>query len=121
MSRFLALLGDTNAIAAEVRNGMAIVGNSVIDASACADGPADVFLRPNDLSWSVNDPAGIPATVTRVIDRPGSRRLLVAIGAGDMVELDVAPEVDISPSQRGYLTTLRARTFVRNERNRNEL
>lgn len=110
----MRFLGDTNTIPTVVRDGKAVVAGSTIDAPGCADGPADIFLRPNDLSWSDDDRRGIPATVTRVIDRPGSRRLLASTSSGDTLELDVPPDLLISASKLGYVTILRSRIFSRN-------
>jgi sulfate transport system ATP-binding protein len=107
----MRFLGDTHVIRTKVQKGKAAIDGHVLDAPDIADGPAEIFLRPNDLEWA-GDGQGIPATVTRVIDRPGGRRLLVALAAGDMVELDVPPEVEVVTGQTGGLRILRARVFA---------
>jgi sulfate/thiosulfate transport system ATP-binding protein len=107
----MQFLGDTNSIPATVTGGKAIVGNVAIDAPDCADGPANIFLRPGDLSWSATDTAGIPATVSRVLARPGSNRIIAVTEAGSTVELDTAPDVVVEAASRGYLHVLRSRVF----------
>ncbi len=106
----MRFLGDTHTIGAIARDGRATVGDQTFDAPDIADGPAEIFVRPTDLEWT-SDGQGIAATVTRVIDRPGGRRLIARLAAGDMVELDVPPEIEVEPAQAGGLKILRSRVF----------
>jgi sulfate/thiosulfate transport system ATP-binding protein len=106
----MRFLGDTHAIAANVRNGTIELGDVVISAEGLPDGRAEIFVRPADLEWAVRGP-GIPATISRVIDRPGTRRLVATLAAGETVELDVPPERDVHEGQIGMLTLLRSRVF----------
>lgn len=106
-------LGDTNTIATTVAGGKAAFDGRLIEASDCADGPADIFLRPNDLVWSPTDADGIPATISRVLDRPGSRRLVAVTESGQTLELDAEPDLEVTRSSRGYLKVVRSRVFAR--------
>jgi sulfate/thiosulfate transport system ATP-binding protein len=106
----MRFLGDTHAIAGTVRNGTIALGDVVIGADGLPDGRAEIFVRPADLEWSENGP-GVPATISRVIDRPGTRRLVATLVAGETVELDVPPERDVHEGQTGMLTLLRSRVF----------
>ncbi|MBD9491391.1 sulfate/molybdate ABC transporter ATP-binding protein [Ensifer sp. ENS11] len=106
----MRFLGDANRIAATVRNGQAYIGETVIDAQSSSDGPIDMYLRPGDVDWNpVGD--GIPATIVRVLDRPGGRRVLANVEGGTALEFDVAPETDVKPGQVGSLTIKRARLY----------
>jgi sulfate transport system ATP-binding protein len=107
----MRFLGDTHAIKANVRDGRATIGEHALEAAGIADGPVEVFVRPGDLEWA-SDGQGISATITRVIDRPGGRRLLVVLAEGDTIELDVPPETEVSLAQVGQLKILRSRIFA---------
>lgn len=106
----MRFLGDTHTIAATAAGGRVSLGDVEIGADGVPDGRAEIFVRPGDLAWS-DDGAGIPATVTRIIDRPGSRRVVATLAQGETVELDVAPERAISKGQSGGLLLLRSRVF----------
>jgi sulfate transport system ATP-binding protein len=104
-------LGDANRIRATVANGKAELGGTVLEAANFADGPASVYLRPRDLDWSASEP-GIPATVTRVIDKPDGRRILARTVRDEQIELDVAPETIARSGDRGFVRIHRARVFA---------
>ncbi|PWK69198.1 sulfate/molybdate ABC transporter ATP-binding protein [Aminobacter sp. AP02] len=104
-------LGDTNRFTAAVSDGVARLGEARIPAPGFDDGPVEIFLRPSDLGWSSSG-AGIPATVARVIDRPAGRRILALTTTGEAVELDVAPETQVSAREQGIITIERARVYA---------
>ncbi|MDH4988853.1 sulfate/molybdate ABC transporter ATP-binding protein [Aminobacter anthyllidis] len=104
-------LGDTNRFTAAVSGGVARLGDATIPAPGFSDGPVEIFLRPSDLGWNVSG-EGIPATVTRVIDRPAGRRILAVTASGEAVELDVAPETQVSAQDKGIITIERARVYA---------
>ncbi|WP_395450930.1 sulfate/molybdate ABC transporter ATP-binding protein [Aminobacter sp. UC22_36] len=104
-------LGDTNRFTAAVSGGIARLGEARIPAPGFADGPVEIFLRPSDLGWSSSGD-GIPATVARVIDRPAGRRILALTATGAAVELDVAPETQVSAREQGIITIERAKVFA---------
>ncbi|PWE57879.1 sulfate ABC transporter ATP-binding protein [Metarhizobium album] len=106
----MRFLGDTNTLSTTVRAGKALLPAGEIDAPGCADGPADVYVRPNDLDWAL-DGAGIPASVRQVLDRPGNRRVIAATDQGDALEFDVAPETEVRAGDRGMVRIRRARVF----------
>ena len=88
----------------------ASVGGAELEAGF-GDGQAAVYLRPRDLDWSSEAP-GIAATVTRVIDKPDSRRILARTTDGDMLELDVAPETTARAGDQGFVRIQRAKVFA---------
>jgi len=103
-------LGDTNRLKATVSDGWATVGGTRILAPAVADGTAEMLVRPADLGWSASG-TGIPATVTRVIDRPEGRRILARTEDGTTLELDVTPETIVRTADRGVIEVHRANFF----------
>jgi sulfate transport system ATP-binding protein len=107
----MKFLGDTNVLSANVADGVAHAGGTAIAAPGLADGKAELYARPGDLDWSVDGP-GIAASISRILDRPGGRRLLASAETGEPLELDVEPERKISPGDRGYVTLRRAKVFL---------
>jgi sulfate transport system ATP-binding protein len=107
----MRFLGDTHTINGTARGGSVLLGDLAIPAQGVPDGPAQIFVRPADLEWS-EDGGGIPATILRVIDRPGSRRVVATLAQGETVEFDIAPEREVSSGQTGGLRLLRSRVFA---------
>lgn len=106
----MRFLGDANRFEARVSGGVASVGDARLPAPGLPDGQAEAYARPGDLGFSQQG-QGVSATVTRVIDRPGGRRLIARTAAGDTVELDVTPETDVKAGAQGVLTLARAHIF----------
>ncbi|MBP0438846.1 sulfate/molybdate ABC transporter ATP-binding protein [Tianweitania sediminis] len=104
-------LGDTNRLFGRVAGGRAEIDGQAIAAPGLADGAAEIYVRPGDLDWSRSG-EGMAATVTRVIDRPDSRRVLARLANGDAVELDVSPETDVARGDAGFLHIRRASVFA---------
>lgn len=107
----LKFLGDANRLHATVRDGVARVGDLEVAAAGVADGAAEIFARPRDLDWSAQGP-GVSATVTRVLDRPGERRIVATASTGEPLEFDVDPEREISAGDTGFVTLRRAKVFA---------
>ncbi len=107
----LKFLGDANRLTGEVRGGTAVAGGAEVEAPGVADGPAEIFARPRDLDWSPQGP-GVSATVTRVLDRPGERRVIAAAASGEVLEFDVEPERMITAGETGFVTLRRAKVFA---------
>lgn len=106
----LKFLGDANRLTGEVQNGVARAGGSEVAARGLIDGPAEIYARPRDLEWSSVGP-GVEATVQRVLDRPGERRVVAVTAKGETLEFDVEPEIDVVAGQSGYVTVRRAKVF----------
>ncbi|MCC6205943.1 MAG: sulfate/molybdate ABC transporter ATP-binding protein [Hyphomicrobiales bacterium] len=107
-------LGDANRLEGRVSGGRAHIGGIELPASGVADGAAEIFVRPADLGWSVSG-GGMPAVITRVIDRPDGRRLLARLDDGTGVELDVPPETEARAKDRGVIQIRRANVFALTE------
>lgn len=103
-------LGDTNRLAADVRAGQAFIQDIAFDAPGLTDGPAELLFRPADAFWHEQG-HGIPATITRVIDRPDSRRIMALTVDGHGIEFDTAPEFPFKAGARGFLEVRRPRIY----------
>ncbi len=111
----MTFLGDTHRLPATVAAGIATVDGHVrVAAPGVPDGPAWAFVRPADVTWrkAVGGEAdAVPARLMRVLDRPGSRRLVARTVTGDEIELDVGPENDAAAGDDGAIALVRARVF----------
>ncbi|KAA3512927.1 sulfate/molybdate ABC transporter ATP-binding protein [Agrobacterium rosae] len=107
----MRFLGDANRISGTARSGKVFVGSAEVPfAYGQADGPVDIYARPNDLEWEdLHD--GIPAQVTRVLDRAGDRRVIASTTEGDLLEFDVSPETAVEAGDRGHIVIRRAKIF----------
>ncbi|MBX3598875.1 MAG: sulfate/molybdate ABC transporter ATP-binding protein [Rhizobiaceae bacterium] len=101
-------LGDAHRLTGNVQNGVAYVAGGTVSLPSIEDGTAEIYVRPADLQWGEGD---IPATITRVIDRPDGRRLLARLADGSDVEFDVSPETLVSRGQTGTVRIVRAHAF----------
>ncbi|MGF6157551.1 sulfate transport system ATP-binding protein [Ensifer sp. KUDG1] len=107
----MKFLGDANMLPAEVRDGRAYADGAVIDAAGIADGKAELYARPVDLDWVIGGP-GIAANISRVMDRPGGRRVVATTERGVPLELDLEPERIVKAGDTGYVTLRRATVFA---------
>lgn len=107
----MKFLGDANVLSAQVRDGRAHAGGLSVDALGIPDGKAELYARPADLDWSAQAP-GIAATISRVLDRPDSRRVLAVTETGEQLEFDVEPERQVSAGEGGFVTLRRAKVFA---------
>lgn len=107
----MRFLGDANRISGTARSGKIFVGTAEVPfAYSQADGPVDIYARPNDLEWEdLHD--GIPAQVTRVLDRAGDRRVIASTTEGDLLEFDVPPETAVEAGDYGHIVIRRAKIF----------
>ncbi|NTF08538.1 sulfate/molybdate ABC transporter ATP-binding protein [Agrobacterium rubi] len=107
----MRFLGDANRISGTARSGKIFVGKAEVPfAYGQADGPVDIYARPNDLEWEdLHD--GIPAQVTRVLDRAGDRRVIASTTEGDLLEFDVPPETAVEAGDHGHIVIRRAKIF----------
>ncbi|MBS3647073.1 sulfate/molybdate ABC transporter ATP-binding protein [Pseudaminobacter sp. 19-2017] len=101
-------LGDAHRLVGPVTSGSARVAGGTVAVPSLPDGQAEIFVRPADLSWGEGD---IPAEVTRVIDRPDGRRVVVRLEDGTTLELDMPPETRIEKGDRQTLRVRRAHAF----------
>jgi sulfate transport system ATP-binding protein len=107
----MRFLGDTNALKANVSNGQATVGNMTYAAEGLKDGPAELLFRPTDVLWTDDASKGVGASIERVLDRPGSRRVLARTAGDTIVEFDVSPDFAKANGDQGFIEILRPRLF----------
>lgn len=107
----MRFLGDTNALKATVANGVATVDTMTYPAGGMKDGSAELLFRPDDVCWTQDAAKGVAATIQRVLDRPGSRRVLVKTAGGATVEFDVEPEFGGAKGDKGFIEIIRPRVF----------
>ncbi|TZG34588.1 sulfate/molybdate ABC transporter ATP-binding protein [Agrobacterium sp. B1(2019)] len=107
----MRFLGDANRVSGVARGGKVYVGDNELPFSyAQGDGAVDIYARPGDLEWEdLHD--GIPASVARVLDRAGERRVIASTDGGDLLEFDVPPENDVAAGDRGSVIIRRAKIF----------
>ncbi len=107
----MRFLGDANRVAGVARGGKVYVGENELPFSyAQGDGAVDIYARAGDLEWEdLHD--GIPASVERVLDRAGERRVIASTDGGDILEFDVPPENDVAAGDRGSVIIRRAKIF----------
>ena len=107
----MRFLGDANRVSGVARGGKVYVGENELPFSyAQGDGPVDIYARPGDLEWE-DLHEGIPASVERVLDRAGERRVIASTDGGDILEFDVPPENDVTAGDRGSVIIRRAKIF----------
>ena len=104
-------LGDANRFPAEVRDGTAFADGASVSAPGIANGTAHVYARPGDIGWTEAGP-GIAASIVRVLDRPGGRRVMAITAGGEHLEFDVEPEFVVAAGQQGFVTLRRAQVFA---------
>ncbi|CVI64312.1 MULTISPECIES: sulfate/molybdate ABC transporter ATP-binding protein [Agrobacterium] len=107
----MRFLGDANRVSGVAQGGKVYVGDNELPFSyAQGDGAVDIYARPGDLEWEdLHD--GIPASVVRVLDRAGERRVIASTDGGDLLEFDVPPENDVAAGDRGSVIIRRAKIF----------
>ncbi|WP_182417569.1 sulfate/molybdate ABC transporter ATP-binding protein [Bartonella sp. HY038] len=111
----MKFLGDTHILPVKINNGYAKLDNLIIDASGLPNGDAQLFIRPDDLSWCSEVGQGnnaLPVIVTKIMDRPGRRRLVVKTNDHHVLELDVPAETIIDEKQQGSVIIKRTQFFT---------
>jgi len=107
----MRFLGDANRVSGVARGGKVYVGENELPFSyAQGDGAVDIYARPGDLEWE-DLHEGVPASVERVLDRAGERRVIASTDGGDILEFDVPPENDVTAGDRGSVIIRRAKIF----------
>ena len=91
--------------------GQASVGYLISAADGLKDGPAELLFRPTDVLWTDDASKGVGASIERVLDRPGSRRVLARTAGDTIVEFDVSPDFAKANGDQGFIEILRPRLF----------
>ncbi len=98
-----SFIGESSVIPVQVGNGRATLDERVLEleVKGLADGPAQLYLRPEDISLVTDGSPGIPGLVVSTRRIGGMRRVTIECGlARHRIEFDAPAEVPIANSQR---------------------
>jgi len=98
-----SFIGESSVIPVQVGNGRATLDERVLDLDigGLPDGPAMLYLRPEDVALSTDGGPGIPGLVVSTRRIGGMRRVTIECGlARHRIEFDAPAEVPIETSQR---------------------
>lgn len=98
-----SFIGESSVIPVQIGNGKATLDERVLDLEigALPDGPAQLYLRPEDVAMITDGGPGIPGLVVSTRRIGGMRRVTIECGlARHRIEFDAPAEVPINNSQR---------------------
>ncbi len=98
-----SFIGESSVIPVQIGNGKATLDERVLDLEigALPDGPAQLYLRPEDVAMVTDGAPGIPGLVVSTRRIGGMRRVTIECGlARHRIEFDAPAEVPIHNSQR---------------------
>jgi len=110
-----SFIGESCVLPVEVKDGNVWLDGIQLDvlAGATPDGPAQLFVRPEDVSVAGDGSAGIPTAVLAGRRTGGSRRMSAMIGAGGhRIEFDVPAGADLATGQRVDIRIRAGRVFA---------
>jgi len=108
-----SFIGESSVIPVQVGNGRATLDERVldIDIGGLADGPAQLYLRPEDVVMMPEGP-GIPGLVVSTRRIGGMRRVTIECGlARHRIEFDAPAEIPIENTQRLTIRITGGRVF----------
>src|SRR5262245_12477389 len=112
-----SFIGESSVIPVQVGNGRATLDERVLDLDIgnLPDGPAQLYLRPEDVVMAEGGP-GIPGLVVSTRRIGGMRRVTIECGlARHRIEFDAPAEVPIQTSQRLTIRVTGGRVFASGE------
>ena len=98
-----SFIGESSVIPVQIGNGKATLDERLLDLEigALPDGPAQLYLRPEDVAMVTDGGPGIPGLVVSTRRIGGMRRVTIECGlARHRIEFDAPAEVPINNSQR---------------------
>ena len=98
-----SFIGESSVIPVQVGNGRATLDERVLelDVGGLPDGPAQLYLRPEDVSLVTDGSPGIPGLVVSTRRIGGMRRITIECGMlRHRIEFDAPAEARIENSQR---------------------
>ncbi|HOY76859.1 MAG TPA: sulfate/molybdate ABC transporter ATP-binding protein [Hyphomonadaceae bacterium] len=98
-----SFIGESSVIPVQIGNGKATLDERVLDLEigALPDGPAQLYLRPEDVAMITDGGPGIPGLVVSTRRIGGMRRVTIECGlARHRIEFDTTSEIPIQNSQR---------------------
>lgn len=109
-----SFIGESSVIPVSVGNGRATLDERVLDldVGAMPDGPADLYLRPEDVTLVTDGGPGIPGLVVSTRRIGGMRRITIECGlARHRIEFDAPAETRIQDSQRLQIRIIGGRVY----------
>ena len=109
-----SFIGESSVIPVAVGNGRATLDERVIDldVGTLPDGPAQLYLRPEDVAMVTDGGPGIPGLVVSTRRIGGMRRVTIECGlARHRIEFDAPAEIPIANSQRLQVRVIGGRVY----------
>lgn len=109
-----SFIGESSVIPVTVGNGRATLDERVLDleVGALPDGPAELYLRPEDVTMVTDGGPGIPGLVVSTRRIGGMRRVTIECGlARHRIEFDAVADVPIQNSQRLQIRVIGGRVY----------
>lgn len=109
-----SFIGESSVIPVQVGNGRATLDERVLDLDigGLPDGPAQLYLRPEDVAMATDGGPGIPGLVVSTRRIGGMRRVTIECGlARHRIEFDAPAEIPIDNSQRLIIRITGGRVF----------
>lgn len=109
-----SFIGESSVIPVQVGNGRATLDERLIDLEIgnLPDGPAQLYLRPEDVAMVTDGGPGIPGLVVSTRRIGGFRRVTIECGlARHRIEFDAPAEIPISNSQRLTIRIIGGRVY----------
>jgi sulfate transport system ATP-binding protein len=109
-----SFIGESSVIPVTVGNGRATLDERLLDldVGALPDGPAELYLRPEDVTMVTDGGPGIPGLVVSTRRIGGMRRVTIECGlARHRIEFDALADVPIQNSQRLQIRVIGGRVY----------
>jgi sulfate transport system ATP-binding protein len=109
----MAFVGDTTSIAVQCADGRVRFDGQILAAAIAgsANGAGRLYLRPGDIELAQPSAAELMGVVTSVRRTPAGRRVAIALGAGELVELELAPTQSVKVGDHFGVRILKGRLF----------
>ncbi len=109
-----SFIGESSVIPVQIGNGRATLDERLLDLEigALPDGPAQLYLRPEDVTMVTDGGQGIPGLVVSTRRIGGMRRVTIECGlARHRIEFDAPAEITIDNSQRLTVRVIGGRVY----------
>jgi sulfate transport system ATP-binding protein len=109
-----SFIGESSVIPVTIGNGRATLDERLLDldVGALPDGPAELYLRPEDVTMVTDGGPGIPGLVVSTRRIGGMRRVTIECGlARHRIEFDALADLPIQNSQRLQIRVIGGRVY----------
>ncbi len=111
----MGFVGDTTSLPVAVRAGQVTIGGKAlaVDAAGAGDGPAHLYLRPNDVVLTQGDCSGLKGIIRHVRRTATGRRAEIEIETtGTVVEAEIPAQQKLNPGDHAGILIVKARLFA---------